>query len=111
MKTLVEIEIDTLNQIQCEWMALSADASESEKERVFEQMKKIPESFITGRDGAYNLMLRGMPLYATGQTLRTVKDKAADHGIRTDIAWSCNGERNTADYGMQIAIICRWVAV
>jgi len=93
MDDLLKIELDSLNSIQDEWMKLSPSASEDEKTRVFELMKKLPSSYITGKDDRHNIMLNGsMPLYASSQPIDVVKQTASEHGIRTDISWDCAGK-------------------
>ncbi len=93
MKTLKQIDLDLLNSIQAEWMGLSSTASQHEKDRVFGLMKTLPPGYITGKDNNHNVMLNATtPMFANSVNLVTAKSKAADFGIRTDIAWNCSGE-------------------
>ena len=92
MNELLEREINRLNAIQSAWMALSSDASESEKDSVISDMKTLPTSYITGRNNKHNIMLNTCtPLFAESLSLAEIKEHAEKYGIRTDISWNCSG--------------------
>ena len=81
--------IKELNTIQAEWMALSLEASEEEKQRVFNLMRKLPKSHITvsGDRSNANIYHQSSPDHATGFSMEYAKERARSYGYRVDVAW------------------------
>tara|TARA_R100000152_G_C6661649_1_gene100385 strand:- start:379 stop:657 length:279 start_codon:yes stop_codon:yes gene_type:complete len=84
------MNVETLNQTNKEWLNLSPDAPEKEKQRVYSLMEKQPKKYISGsHKNGWGIISRGMPLTGSRMELAQVIDLAKSHGIQTKFAWSC----------------------
>lgn len=82
--------IDELNAIQSDWMAISNDAPENEKKRVFSLMEKIPKCYLSVSDGVATVMFNGQPLNRP-MPIESALDYYCDIIPEKDIAWN-NGQ-------------------
>jgi hypothetical protein len=80
--------IEELNSIQTEWMTLSHEAPEYEKQRVFALFDRLPKSYLSGDGSVFSPMVQGAPIWAEGRPLSEALEYANLHGnIRLDVAW------------------------
>ena len=81
------MNIEQLNQIQAEWMALDSNGPKSEIDRVCKLMSQYPKVYVSGHDGNGVCIVSGSPMSMTvpfAQALAQCKEL----GGRTDIAWN-----------------------
>ena len=84
------MNLKTLNQTNREWLNLSPNAPEKEKQRVYSLMEKQPRKHLTGSPkNGWGIISRGMPLTRTRMELGQAIAVAKSHGIQTQFAWSC----------------------
>ena len=86
----VQTRIDELNAIQSDWIALSNDASEKEKKRVFALMEKLPKSYLSISEDMAIVMFDGQPL-TRPMKIKTALEYHGDILPEKDIAWT-NGK-------------------
>lgn len=79
--------IDELNAIQSDWMAISNDAPEKEKNRVFSLMEKIPKCYLSVSDGVATVMFNGQPLNRP-MPIESALEYYCDIIPEKDIAWN-----------------------
>jgi hypothetical protein len=85
-----QARIDELNEIQSEWMALSNDASEKEKKRVFSLMEKNPKGYLSVSKGMATVILNGQPINRP-IPIESALEYHGDIISEKDIAWD-NGK-------------------
>jgi hypothetical protein len=85
-----QARIDKLNEIQSEWMALSNDASEKEKKRVFSLMEKLPKSYLSISEDMAIVMFDGQPI-TRPMKIATALEYHGGIIPEKDIAWD-NGK-------------------
>ena len=82
------MNIDRLNKIQAEWMALSGNAPEAEQRRVLALMEQVPRSYISiNEDGEAQPMYRGQP-NSIPRPLEEIK-RAHPELVALGVAWQC----------------------
>lgn len=80
-------DVDELNDIQAQWMALAPDGPQHEINRVCKLMEKYPRIYVSGHDGNGVCIVYGCPNSMTvpfAQALETCQAL----GGRTDVAWN-----------------------
>ena len=80
------MNIDRLNQIQAEWMALSGNAPEAEQRRVLALMEQVPRSHISiDENGEATPIYRGQP----NSIPRPLEEVKRDHPelVALGVAW------------------------
>lgn len=86
-----------LNAIHAEWMALDLDAEDTEKQRVFRLMDKVPKSHISRAkpdEDSFMVIVQGQPAFAFNLRLVAAQAYAKPLGIRTDILWDGHSSPN-----------------
>ena len=80
------MNVARLNEVQAAWMALSGNAPEAEKQKVFAMMRELPRSYISiNEDGEATPMYHGQPT-AIPQPLEEVK-QAYPELAALGVAW------------------------
>jgi hypothetical protein len=81
--------VEELNSIQAEWMALDCNAPKSEQDRVFALMARMPKNYISvNEEGQAVAMWQNQPL----NMAMPLADVIEYHGANMDsvsIAWKC----------------------
>lgn len=79
--------IERLNYIQAEWMALDCFAPEAEKRRVFKLLDEYPNCYVSGHNGIGVCMIDGCPL-SMPVPIESALESCKALGGRIDIIWN-----------------------
>jgi len=94
MKNTRELpDVNKLNEIQREWMALNSSASEQEKKRVFKLMEDLPRDYVSATSDLKTgtPMIGGSPIWISGReisaAIAALGRPDAWRNVRTDVVW------------------------
>lgn len=82
--------LNELNAIQADWMAISSDSPEKEKQRVFVLMEKIPKVFLSISEEMATVIWNGQPMNRP-MSIESALEYHGDIIPEKDIAWK-NGQ-------------------